>query len=524
MLAVLMAERSMAAPLWRLARWKDPRGRKGGATEEALLAGMYLNYWDERRLQMSRVDRRLQGLEPAVREYLGVRAHPRPQVTREGRRSRLDDADRPIGEYKRRESNVAEPLNRLSTAMAEPITWSRFGASARSEAERIEAWALQRALLDRIVAGFLPASLPAPDMLSIDATGIRSFAETAEADVDAGVVYQTPTRRDPQEILNNGYYGTAVVGRNLDTNYEYPLIAFHFVLTTWHDYGHQLDDPAILLLDSFARTRGDGLIVVVDADYSYKLEWSRRVRNAGFNSIHDLNSVERRRPGQWHGFQTLGPELYCFKPELTDLGSPTRDGVDLLEYNIARSEQLRYAAQILELDRDYALIICPAQGESPTVRCACHAASLALSRATEPTVIDSPHPGSERECCRGPVTLDLASRRAFAKGFQHLPIGSDRWREYFTPGRTGVEAYWGNLFGENGGHAVVGATNWVEQAQTAWVYAVILGIENVKALRVWWYKPHVRERLPSAVREELEQDPILWPMDRLADLYRARFA
>jgi hypothetical protein len=79
------------------------------------------------------------------------------------------------------------------------------------------------------------------------------------------------------------------------------------------------------------------------------------------------------------------------------------------------------------------------------------------------------------------------------------------------------------MFSENGEHALVGLTNWTGQVRTAWAYSTVLGVQNVKLLRTWWFKPHVRERLPAHARAELENDPLLWPMDQLRELYKQRF-
>lgn len=142
MLCVLMTERNGAAELWEAARGRDPRGRPGHASINGLLTGMSLCAWTQRRLQLSWVDRVLQGLDDPVLGYLHVRRHGPPVVIREGRRSRLDARGRPIGKPKRLDSNVAEPLHRLSVAMAAPLEWSPFAASKKSPGERQDAWRL----------------------------------------------------------------------------------------------------------------------------------------------------------------------------------------------------------------------------------------------------------------------------------------------------------------------------------------------------------------------------------------------
>lgn len=133
-----------------------------------------------------------------------------------------------------------------------------------------------------------------------------------------------------------GYYGSAVSGRNLDRNYEYPSLAFHFALTTWHDYGHDLAEVAYLLLAAFKESRGSGLILVTDSDYPYKLQYARRVRRLGFRPVHDVHPYDRRHRGTLAGFQTLGPETYCPAVRIEYLGSPVRDGLDLENYNLVR--------------------------------------------------------------------------------------------------------------------------------------------------------------------------------------------
>lgn len=371
--------------------------------------------------------------------------------------------------------------------------------------------------------GFRPSALPPPDLLTIDATGIQSFGEPPNGDVDAGWVHQTPTDRDEREVIY-GYYGSALTGRNLDLSIEYPLVAFNFALTTVHDYGDNLDDVALLLLDAYKNAHGAGPPVVVDSAYPYKLDWARRVLSLGFRSTHDTHTKDREWRGEISGFQAMGEDVYCPVPHLRDLGTAVRDGVDLADYKIARDEQLRYRAQVVDVTPDHITVICPAQylpGGKPRVRCPKHAESMRLSRAAAPTISDPP--GRALACCAGPVRLDFAEHRVLAKAFQEPPYGSDAWRESWSPGRSGGEGKWGTLFGENGSHAVVGLTNWTEQARTAWAYAVALGVDNLQAVRRWWFKPHVQQRLQADVRQELAADPLLWPMDALTELYRKRF-
>lgn len=103
-----------------------------------------------------------------------------------------------------------------------------------------------------------------------------------------------------------------------------------------------------------------------------------------------------------------------------------------------------------------------------------------------------------------------------AHNFMPVYPGGEEWYSYLDPGRPAAEAVFARLFGETATGLGPGYTHLAGQARTSLVYTFALVVQNVRSLRAWWQDTATRSLLPPDLRRALEQDPLLWPNDRLA--------
>ena len=497
--ALLMAARMRTLPEWESRARPDPRGRRQPRSAAGSIASLLITLKVKRAAQLTLVDRVQQGLDPPVREALGIASHSAPLLhpAPPGRTARYGKPHEGLGRH----------LDRLNRQLeASPY----FGAKL-SDDQRAENYEWQHRVYDDIVAGWLPR-LPPPDLLTVDATGIRGYARPGK-DPDFSWVHQTPTHRDPVATIYGGH-GSALTAVNLPGHIPYPLLTLAFRLPLPPE-NHHLDLVALQLLDSWLARGNPPAIMVTDSLYPHLRDWSLNLAGRGCGMIGDLQRQDAGRKGSVKGAALIDGCLHCpFARYRDDLPSPRQEGQALADYQAANEYRARFACQVVAETPSTLTLICPAQAR--LVRCPLWPDSMRLGDRY-PDVDDPPASANAPEVCRGPITVPRTTKW-IRKIWMPFYYGGDTWRTYWSAGRTRAEEDFGLLFGDNAQHATVGLTNWVGQARTGLIYALDLALGNLHVVRKWWTTPGVPELLPDTYVRQLEADPLLWPQERLVAL------
>ena len=491
---------------------RDPRGRKQTRSLTGALATMLATVDLYQHAQVSVIDKLEQGLSDKALAALGIARHGPPQLNDEGEPG-VNAAELPV-RGKKRYTKPQERVHRHLSRLADAIEYSRFHQPDLTEGERQQRRLRQIRVLDDLVAGPL-AALPTPDLLSVDATGIRGYSDK---DPDMTPTKQTPTHRDPLPWIT-GLSAHALVGVNLADNFLYPQVAWRFRLGDLEDTDHAT--VALELLDRWLESGRPPRILVGDSLYQHAVDWSVRLAERGCAPVGELHPQDAGDKGvRIGGASVIDGCLHCPFSRLPALGSPVKEGQALDDYRRANRQRRQHACELvvdpdtdlLEQTRDTLTYICPAQAMK--VRCPLWPTSMELHRG-HPTVEDPP-PSRDRgpDVCQGPLTTSRGAH-GLRKTWQPYYYGSDEWRRYFTAGRVQMEGLFGNVFSDAGPKAVIGNTNWVGQARTAWVLAASFGVVNVRLVRTWWERPQVRAALSDEVRQALDNDPLFWHHDRL---------
>lgn len=500
--ALLMTLRMRSLPEWSLRARHETRGRPQRRTIEGSLASLLVAIRTEHRAQVTVVDRVQQGFPQPVRDALGMPTHRPPELVQEAQHAQH-----------RRYSAPQESLGRHFESLNRQLEASPFFGHYLTDEERAENYEWQHRVYDDVVAGWLPP-LPAPDLLTTDATGIRSFARPWK-DPDFAAIHQTPTLRDPASRIY-GASGTILTGANLPGHPQYPPVAFGFRLPLPPEKD-DLDLVALELLDSCWLGRGNPPVpVVADAYYPHKTDWSLNLAHRGCGMIGDLQEQDRGRKPDVMGAALIDACLHCpFARYREDLPSPKQEGQALRDYQAANRYRANFSCQVISESRETITLICPAQ--AGLVRCARWPKTDRLGdrfpRVDHPPPMNVVGP----EVCRGPITVPRTTRW-IRKTWMPYYFGGDEWRAYWSAGRPRAEGEFGYLFGSNGLDAGVGVTNWVGQARTGLVYACALAVQNLDLLRAWWVTTTARDTMPEPYRSALEADPLLWPTERQAAL------